>query len=95
MQFRPRFTGAAGSPFTATILPSFVATIIPQPVPQKRQTALSHRQPPAGAPGLAAESFLGSVIPTAVAAAAIAVVFTKSLLLIPIIILNACWIMRF
>ena len=44
MQLRPRFTGAAGSPLTATILSLRVAIMMPQPVPQKRQTDLSHFQ---------------------------------------------------
>src|SRR5208283_591923 len=45
MQLRPVFTGAAGSAFTATIISFFVATIMPQPVPQNLHTALSHFQP--------------------------------------------------
>ena len=74
MQFSPRLTGANGSPFEATILPSFVATIIPQPVPQKRQTALSQRQP--------ASAFFaalaGLAIPAAPHAAATAELFINS-----------------
>ena len=46
IQLRPLLTGAAGSPLTATILSFLVATIIPHPVPQKRQTDLSHLQSP-------------------------------------------------
>ena len=41
-QFRPRLTSALISPWVATTRPSLVATITPQPVPQKRQGALSH-----------------------------------------------------
>jgi hypothetical protein len=59
---------------------------MPQPVPQKRQTALSQRHPPSGFGGLAAIIFFGKDNPIAVAAAATAVVFTKSLLFIPMIL---------
>src|SRR4029079_16659276 len=41
-QLRPRLTSACVSPCVATTRPSFVATITPQPVPQKRQGALFH-----------------------------------------------------
>jgi hypothetical protein len=64
-----------------------VATIIPQPVPQKRQTALSQRHPPSDFGRLAASICFGKDIPMAVAAAATAVVFTKSLLFIPMILI--------
>ena len=45
IQLSPLLTGAAGSPFTATIFPALVANIIPQPVPQNLHAALSHLQP--------------------------------------------------
>ena len=80
IQFKPRFTGAAGSPLTATICSSFVATIIPQPVPQNLQTDLSHFQPPS-ASFAAAKALLGNAIPTALAALAAAAVFKNSRLL--------------
>ena len=76
MQFRPRFTGASGSPFTATILPSFVATMIPQPVPQNLQAALSQRQPFSAS--LAALSELGTAIPALAQAALAAALFMNS-----------------
>src|SRR5215470_15384547 len=41
-QFRPRLTSAFMSPWVATTRPSLVATMTPQPVPQKRQGALFH-----------------------------------------------------
>src|SRR6185312_13635793 len=41
-QLRPRLTSAWVSPCVATTRPSFVATMTPQPVPQKRQGALFH-----------------------------------------------------
>ena len=78
MQLSPRFTGAAGSPLTATILLSFVATIIPQPVPQKRQAALSQRH----FSGSWALSVLGTAIPATLAALAMAVFLMKSRLFI-------------
>src|SRR5262245_5385546 len=41
-QFRPRLTSDFVSPCVATTRPSLVATMTPQPVPQKRQGALFH-----------------------------------------------------
>src|SRR6185369_11669080 len=41
-QFSPRLTSAFVSPCVATTRPSLVATMTPQPVPQKRQGALFH-----------------------------------------------------
>jgi hypothetical protein len=41
-QFKPRLTSAFVSPCVATTRPSLVATMTPQPVPQKRQGALFH-----------------------------------------------------
>ena len=79
IQLSPLFTGAAGSPFTATILPFFVAIIIPHPVPQNRHAALSHLQP-AWAVSEAALRLLGTLIPTAAAAEAAAELLRKSLL---------------
>ena len=79
MQFRPMLTGAAGSPFTATIRSSLVATMMPQPVPQKRHTDLSHFQPISAFSAIARSSS-GTLIPTAVAAATAAVVLMNSLL---------------
>ena len=84
MQLRPLFTGAAGSPLTATILSSLVATIIPQPVPQKRHTDLSHLQP-LSASLCAACSPIGMDIPTAVATDAAAEFFKNSRLVVLII----------
>ena len=78
IQLRPRFTGAAGSPFVATILPSFLAIIIPQPVPQNLQTALSHFHSSSCAPNTG----LGTLRPATLAALAIAVFLIKSLLFI-------------
>ena len=77
MQFRPRFTGASGSPLTATILPSLVAIIIPQPVPQNLHAALSQRQPFSAA-FCAAAIELGSAIPALAQAAEAAALFIKS-----------------
>src|SRR3990172_5736163 len=79
MQFSPIFTGAAGSPLTATIVSFLVATINPQPVPQNLQTDLSHFHP-AAAVFAAASRLSGTLIPAAVAAATAAVVFRSSLL---------------
>jgi len=84
IQFRPRLTGAAGSPLTATILPSLVASMIPHPVPQKRQGALSQRQP-ASPCAAAARASSGTAMPTALAAATAAELFKKSRRFIPII----------
>ena len=42
MQLRPRLTSLLASPWVATTLPSRVATITEQPVPQKRHGALFH-----------------------------------------------------
>ena len=41
-QLRPRLTSARMSPWVATTRPSFTPTMTQQPVPQKRQGALSH-----------------------------------------------------
>src|SRR5262249_59418569 len=41
-QLSPRLTSAFMSPWVATTRPSLVATMMPQPVPQNRQGALSH-----------------------------------------------------
>ncbi len=79
IQLSPLFTGAAGSPLTATIFPSFVAIMIPHPVPQNLQAALSHLHP-ACAVFDAACKVAGTVIPTAAAAEAAAELFKKSLL---------------
>ena len=77
MQFKPRFTGASGSPLTATILPSLVAIIMPQPVPQNLHAALSQRQPfSASLP--AALRLEGSAIPALAHAAVAAALFIKS-----------------
>ena len=75
MQFKPRLTGASGSPWVATILPPLVPTSTPQPVPQKRQAPLSQRTPsaPWGAADMTAD---GTAIPAVVAAAAIAAELT-------------------
>jgi hypothetical protein len=53
--------------------------MIPQPVPQKRQAALSHLQPPS-AVFAAASSSAGTFIPIAAAAEAAAELFRNSLL---------------
>ena len=45
MQFSPRLTGASGSPWVATTLSFCTPTSTAQPVPQKRQGALSQRTP--------------------------------------------------
>src|SRR5512135_1439255 len=79
MQLRPIFTGATGSPFTATILSLFVATMMPQPVPQNLHTDLSHFHP-ASVCFAAASISLGTLIPAAVAAATAAAVLRNSLL---------------
>ena len=42
MQFRPRLTGASGSPWVATTRPFWVPTRTLQPTPQKRHGALFH-----------------------------------------------------
>src|SRR5512139_2635191 len=77
MQLSPMFTGAAGSPLTATIRSSFTATMIPQPAPQNRQTDLSHFHPISAFSAIARRSCV-TVIPAAVAAAAAAVVLMNS-----------------
>ncbi len=69
MQLSPRFTGASGSPLTATICPPLVAIWMPQPVPQKRQTPLSQLQPASAAFACASASWL-TVMPTVAAVAA-------------------------
>ena len=73
------FTGASGSPLTATIMSFLVAIMIPHPVPQKRQTALSHRHS-ASVSFAAAFKSSGTAMPIAAAALTAAVVFRKSLL---------------
>ena len=40
MQHRPRLTGLAGSPFTATARPRLIPTRSPQPTPQNRHGVL-------------------------------------------------------
>ena len=81
MQFKPLFTGALGSPFTATIFPSFVATMIPHPVPQNLQTALSHLHDFSASFDLADKED-GTLMPIAEQAEAAAALLIKSLLFI-------------
>ena len=50
-QFRPRLTSDLMSPWVATTRLSLVATMTPQPVPQKRHGALSHFNSLCGALG--------------------------------------------
>src|SRR5574343_760866 len=81
MQFSPRLTGASGSPWVATTLPSCTPTITAQPVPQKRQGALSQRTPAsadAAAAGLAGAASTTMGMPAAAAVALSAWVLMKS-----------------
>src|SRR5208337_1318267 len=99
MQLSPAFTGAAGSPFTATIISFFVATIMPQPVPQNLHTALSHFQP-ASVFFTMPNSSSGTIMPAAVAAETAAVILRNSLLDSDISCLldigyNACFFLLF
>lgn len=75
MQFRPRLTGASGSPWQATTRPCCVPTNTPQPVPQKRHGALSHLM--ASCCPTTARATPGTLRPAAAAAAATALAFIK------------------
>jgi len=77
MQFRPLLTGACGSPLVATTRPSRVPTRMPQPVPQKRQTPLSH-ETPASAAAACARATSESGMPAVAAVTAAIPCFTKS-----------------
>src|SRR5574343_821415 len=77
MQFRPRLTGASGSPWVATPRPSLTPTRTPQPVPQYRQTPLSQRTP-SSLPFCCASARPGTAIPAVAAAAATALLLMKS-----------------
>ena len=55
MQQRPRLTGLAGSPFTATARPLLIPTRRPQPTPQNRQGVFLQATPSAGS-GVPAEA---------------------------------------
>ena len=82
MQFRPRLTGAFGSPCVATTRPSLLPTRTEQPVPQKRQGALSHLISVALLLVIRLVAAAGVLTPAAAAVAAIALLFIKSLRLI-------------
>ena len=77
MQLSPRLTGASGSPWVAMMRPFLVPTSTLQPVPQKRQGALSQRM--SSLVFAKASLTPGIVMPAAVAVAAIAFVLMKSL----------------
>ena len=77
MQFSPRLTGASGSPWVATILPFWTPTSTEQPVPQKRQAALSQRTSVL-LPSVAALATIGMLMPAEAAAAATALVLMNS-----------------
>jgi hypothetical protein len=79
MQLRPRLTWESGSPWVATTRPFCTPTSTEQPVPQKRQAALSQRTAvvfSAGAASLAARA--GMEMPAVAAAVAMAWVLMKS-----------------
>ncbi len=77
MQLSPLFTGACGSPLVATTRPSRVPTRIPQPVPQKRHTPLSH-DTPASAAAACARAVSESGIPAVAAVTAAMPCFMNS-----------------
>jgi len=82
MQLRPRLTGASGSPWVATTRPFWTPTSTEQPVPQKRQAALSQRTAVVFSAAAGAASFFaasaGTEMPAVAAAVAIAWVLMKS-----------------
>ena len=80
-QFSPRLTSASGSPWVATTRPFCVPTSTAQPVPQKRQGALSQRMESLPLPatlGIALGAAFASGIPALAAAAATAEILIKS-----------------
>src|SRR5574338_1272810 len=78
MQFRPRLTGESGSPWVATTRPFCTPTSTEQPVPQKRQAALSQRTLVPSGPLVCASATTGMPMPAGAAAAAIALVLMNS-----------------
>src|SRR5690606_16820025 len=77
MQFRPRLTGESGSPWVATMRPFCTPTSTEQPVPQKRQAALSQRTLVLAPPSCAWVT-TGMPMPAVAAAAAIALFLMNS-----------------
>ena len=82
MQFKPRLTSLLASPCVATTLPSRVATITEQPVPQKRQGALFHSNLVCSELVIRLLALVGSANPATLAAAIAAFAFIKSRLFI-------------
>src|SRR5690606_2457460 len=78
MQFRPRLTGASGSPGVATTLLFCTPTSTEQPVPQKRHGALSQRMTLLALACSADSTVVGTAMPAVAAAAATALALMKS-----------------
>src|SRR5690606_39305364 len=78
MQFRPRLTGASGSPWVATTLLFCTPTSTEQPVPQKRHGALSQRMTLLALACSADSTVVGTAMPAVAAAAATALALMKS-----------------
>src|SRR6266702_4611832 len=75
MQLSPRFTGAAGSPLVAIILPFFTPTSTPHPTPQKRHGAFPQVMPASAASPPSGSSRHRLPPPAAAKAAAAALAF--------------------
>src|SRR6478752_2680227 len=78
MQFRPRLTGASGSPWVATTRPFWEPTSTEQPVPQKRHGALSQVMAVLSVLVIRFAARVGALTPATAAAAATALAFIKS-----------------